>query len=35
MPAERFPVEESHVMMFARALGDQNPAYRDSDSPEV
>jgi hypothetical protein len=27
MRAERFPVEATHVMMFARALGDENPAY--------
>lgn len=35
MTAERFPIEASHVMMFARALGDQNPAYHDPDSPEA
>ena len=27
MTAERFPVERGHVMMFARAIGDYNPAY--------
>lgn len=27
MTAERFPVEASHIMMFARAIGDPNPAY--------
>ena len=27
MTAERFPVERGHVMMFARAIGDHNPAY--------
>jgi hypothetical protein len=27
MSAERFPVEASHIMMFARAIGDPNPAY--------
>ena len=25
-----FPVEASHILMFARALGDENPAYRDA-----
>jgi N-terminal half of MaoC dehydratase len=25
----RFPVEASHIMMFARAVGDANPAYYD------
>jgi N-terminal half of MaoC dehydratase len=27
MTVERFPVERGHVMMFARAIGDHNPAY--------
>lgn len=27
MTVERFPVERGHVMMFARAIGDYNPAY--------
>ena len=27
MAAERFPVERGHVMMFARAIGDENPMY--------
>lgn len=27
MVAERFPVERGHVMMFARAIGDDNPVY--------
>jgi acyl dehydratase len=27
----RFPVEEGHIMLFARALGDDNPIYRDLD----
>jgi hypothetical protein len=35
MTVERFPVEASHIMMFARAIGDPNPAYRDPDSPEA
>ena len=25
----RFPIEEGHIMMFARAIGDPNPIYRD------
>jgi hypothetical protein len=29
MAAERFPVEWSHIMMFARAIGDTNPIYYD------
>jgi hypothetical protein len=32
---ERFPVEASHIMMFARAIGDPNPAYQDPDSPSA
>ena len=31
MPAERFPVEASHILMFARAVGDDNPIYSDPD----
>lgn len=27
MAAERVPIERGHVMMFARAIGDENPAY--------
>ena len=29
MAVERFPVEASHIMMFARAVCDPNPAYAD------
>lgn len=29
MPIERFPVEETHIMMFARSVGDDNPIYHD------
>jgi hypothetical protein len=32
MAAERFPVEAGHIMRFARAIGDPNPAY-DPNSP--
>ena len=27
MAIQRFPIEAGHVMMFARAIGDPNPAY--------
>ncbi|MCC6433412.1 MAG: MaoC family dehydratase N-terminal domain-containing protein [Acidimicrobiales bacterium] len=29
MAIERFPVEASHILMFARAVGDPNPIYAD------
>jgi len=32
MAVERFPVEASHIMMFARAIGDENPVYTDPSS---
>ena len=35
MPAERFPVEAGHVLAFARAIGDPNPAYVDGGTDEV
>jgi hypothetical protein len=35
MTVERFPVEATHIMMFARAIGDLNPVYSDPDSPEA
>jgi hypothetical protein len=28
---ERFPVEEGHILTFARAIGDPNPVYTDRD----
>ena len=31
MAAEKFAVEASHIMMFARAVGDENPIYHDED----
>ena len=31
MAIERFAVEASHIMMFARAVGDGNPIYYDAD----
>lgn len=33
MTAERFPVEAGHIMMFARAVGDDSPEYHDPDHP--
>ena len=30
MAVERFPVEAGHIMLFARAIGDPNPAYCDA-----
>jgi acyl dehydratase len=32
MSVERFPVEAGHVLTFARAIGDDNPVYRDPGS---
>lgn len=29
MAVERFPIEASHILMFARAVGDPNPIYSD------
>ena len=29
MAVKKFPVEASHIMMFARAVGDKNPIYSD------
>ena len=31
MAAEKFTVEASHIMMFARAIGDPNPIYYDAE----
>src|SRR5690349_9972251 len=31
MVAKRFPVEASHILMFARSVGDENPVYSDED----
>ena len=30
MPKITFPIEASHIMMFARAIGDTNPVYHDA-----
>ncbi len=31
MAVKRFPVEASHILMFARAVGDKNPIYSDEE----
>jgi hypothetical protein len=31
MAVEKFPVEASHILMFARSVGDDNPIYSDAD----
>ena len=31
MAVEKFPIEASHVMMFARGVGDPNPIYYDEE----
>ncbi|MGF1599692.1 MAG: MaoC family dehydratase N-terminal domain-containing protein [Acidimicrobiales bacterium] len=31
MAIERFPIEEGHILMFARSIGDPNPVYADRD----
>ena len=31
MAVDRFPIEASHIMMFARAIGDPNPIYHDAE----
>lgn len=33
MAVEKFPIEYSHIMMFARSIGDPNPAFNDIDFP--
>ena len=32
MPKITFPVEATHIMMFARAIGDTNPVYHDAEA---
>jgi len=31
MAAKKFPVEYTHIMMFARSVGDDNPIYHDEE----
>ena len=26
-----FPIEASHILMFARSIGDENPVYHDAE----
>ena len=35
MPKISFPVEASHILMFARAIGDANPAFTDARAAEA
>jgi hypothetical protein len=35
MAAERFPVEEGHILMFARSIGDENVVYTDRDAAKA
>jgi N-terminal half of MaoC dehydratase len=35
LAVERFPIEASHILMFARSVGDENPVYDPSKSDEV
>lgn len=32
MATERFPIEAGHIMLFARSIGDVNPAYYSEDA---
>lgn len=32
MTIKRFPIEASHIMMFARSVGDDNPVYHDAEA---
>ena len=32
MAAKSFPIEASHILMFARSIGDENPVYTDADA---
>lgn len=31
MAVDKFPIEAGHIMMFARAIGDKNPIYYDTE----
>ena len=31
MAVKKFPIEASHILMFARAINDPNPVYADAD----
>ena len=32
MATKEFPIEASHILMFARAVGDENPVYTDAEA---
>jgi acyl dehydratase len=32
MAADKFPIEFSHIMMFARSIGDDNPVFNDPEA---
>ena len=34
MAIDKFPVEATHILMFARAIGDTNPIYADAETPK-
>ena len=31
MPIQRFPIEASHIKMFAASIADENPIYHDEE----
>ena len=35
MAAKKFPVEASHILMFARSIGDENVVYTDADAAKA
>jgi acyl dehydratase len=35
MTVARFPVEATHILLFARAIGDENPVYTDPSSADA
>ena len=35
MAAKTFPVEASHILMFARSIGDENPVYTDAEAAKA
>lgn len=34
MTSNKFPVEASHIMMFARAIGNESPVYMDASAAQ-
>ena len=35
MAAITFPIEATHILMFARSIGDENPVYNDADKAKA